>query len=360
MDSLMDWEQFSAEAIGKSLADSDYQKLALPVEFRHLLENRPIGSDAVHMAAHPSYLSARSIKDSGAFLLTFPLNILPDIDHFLVTANNKLSTAGLLVGWADTYETHRDRHLVRNADSGRLTFAWECLWHRFFPKIPLIGQSHRLMFEPGKKLMSKVEMMGRLVAAGFELVEEKILDGRQVFIAKKKTSAESFHSGTYYPLVKLKRIGLGGREFNVYKLRTMYPYAEFLQEMVYEKNRLAAGGKFSEDFRVSTLGKLLRKVWLDEVPMIWNLLRGDIKLVGVRPLSRHYFNLYSEDIKAKRTQFRPGLLPPFYADLPKTLEEIVASEMKYLQAYEKSPYKTDMRYFFKILGNIIWRGARSA
>jgi lipopolysaccharide/colanic/teichoic acid biosynthesis glycosyltransferase len=104
---------------------------------------------------------------------------------------------------------------------------------------------------------------------------------------------------------------------------------------------------------------LLRKVWLDEVPMIWNLLRGDIKLVGVRPLSRQYFNLYHAELKEKRIQFKPGLIPPYYADMPSTLEEIMESEMRYLSAYTHSPIATDFRYFFKILKNIVFKGARS-
>jgi len=47
-------------------------------------------------------------------------------------------------------------------------------------------------------------------------------------------------------------------------------------------------------------------------------------------------------------------------DMPKTMEEIVASEMKYLKQYEKAPFKTDIKYFFKAFNNIIFKKARSA
>jgi hypothetical protein len=57
--------------------------------------------------------------------------------------------------------------------------------------------------------------------------------------------------------------------------------------------------------------------------------------------------------------FKPGLIPPYYADLPKEIDEIMASEMKYLQAYSRSPFFTDFKYFFKIWFNIIFRRARS-
>ena len=84
-----------------------------------------------------------------------------------------------------------------------------------------------------------------------------------------------------------------------------------------------------------------------------------MKLVGVRPLSDHYFNLYSKELQDLRIKTKPGLIPPFYVDMPISLEEIIASEIKYLKAYEKSPYKTDFIYFFKSLFNILIKRKRS-
>ncbi len=94
--------------------------------------------------------------------------------------------------------------------------------------------------------------------------------------------------------------------------------------------------------------------------MILNFCRGEMKLVGIRPLSQQYFSLYSKELQEKRTKAKPGLLPPFYADMPKTLDDIQASEMKYLIACEeKGTFRTDVTYLFKILGNIIFKKARS-
>jgi lipopolysaccharide/colanic/teichoic acid biosynthesis glycosyltransferase len=164
---------------------------------------------------------------------------------------------------------------------------------------------------------------------------------------------------TYSPVIKLKRIGKGGKIIAVYKMRTMHPYSEFLQDFIYKNNKLSEGGKFKDDFRISGWGHLMRKLWIDELPMIINLLKGDLKIVGVRPLSLHYFNLYPQEIQKKRTKYRPGLLPPFYADMPKTLDEIVVSESKYLDQYEKAHFITDFKYFWKVLWNIIVKRARS-
>ena len=95
------------------------------------------------------------------------------------------------------------------------------------------------------------------------------------------------------------------------------------------------------------------------MPMVINLIKRDIKVVGIRPISRHYLSLYPEDIQLRRRNYRPGLLPPFYADLPETLEEIVASEEKYMNAYDKGGIFTDVQYFFKIIYNILIKRARS-
>ena len=76
------------------------------------------------------------------------------------------------------------------------------------------------------------------------------------------------------------------------------------------------------------------------------MFEGNMKLVGVRPLSKQYFDLYDDKIKQK-IKAQAGTVPPYYADMPSNLEEIQESELKYLEAYEKSPFKTDTRYFFK-------------
>jgi lipopolysaccharide/colanic/teichoic acid biosynthesis glycosyltransferase len=139
----------------------------------------------------------------------------------------------------------------------------------------------------------------------------------------------------------------------------MHPYSEYLQSYINSKYGLQSGGKFNNDPRVTTIGKIFRKFWLDELPMIVNLLRGELKLVGVRPLSRHYFSLYPESVQSDRIKTKPGLLPPFYADLPETFEEIIESERRYLKSYQTYGRLTDVKYFGVIFYNIVFRRARS-
>ncbi len=93
--------------------------------------------------------------------------------------------------------------------------------------------------------------------------------------------------------------------------------------------------------------------------MVYEWIRGNLKLFGVRPLSAHYFSLYDQKLQALRKKVKPGIVPPFYADLPETLEEICDSERCYIEAYLKNPFKTQWIYFWKAFNNIVFKGARS-
>ena len=94
--------------------------------------------------------------------------------------------------------------------------------------------------------------------------------------------------------------------------------------------------------------------------MLINWAKGELKFVGVRPISNHYLSLYSKEHQERRKNFKPGLLPPFYADMPKTIKEIELSEKRYLDSYEKNPIKTDIKYFIKAVDNIFIKKKRSA
>ena len=196
--------------------------------------------------------------------------------------------------------------------------------------------------------MHWVELMGRLVYCGFEIVEADDVVVR-VEKVREVTDVERIER-KYGWIVKLRRVGKDGRRFNIYKLRTMYPYAEYLQKWMYEQYNLDEKGKIANDFRITPMGRWLRRCWIDELPNVWNFVRGEMKLVGVRPLSEHYYSLYREDVQRARVKYKPGLLPPYYADKPSTLEEIQESEMRYLEACDRDGVRrTDWQYFWKIV-----------
>jgi lipopolysaccharide/colanic/teichoic acid biosynthesis glycosyltransferase len=139
----------------------------------------------------------------------------------------------------------------------------------------------------------------------------------------------------------------------------MHPYSEYLQQYIYDSFQLEEGGKFKNDFRRTAWGTVFRKLWIDELPQLINFFQGEVALFGVRALSEHYFSLYPPDMQDLRTKVKPGLVPPFYADMPTTFEEIIESERRYVEKRLKKGFIVDVEYFCKAWYNIIFKHARS-
>jgi len=290
------------------------------------------------------------------------INNLQRINKFFETVNTKLPAGGFFIGCGETYWLRKKRILARFPPViNYMVYTVDFMLHRVFPKLSLTNKLYFLITGGKNRVISRTEILGRLYSCGFEILEEKTI-GNLLYWKTCKVRAPFFDTDpTYGIFIHLRRIGRQGKEFNVYKLRTMHAYAEYVQCYVYDNYQLGEGGKFRNDFRVTTMGRLLRKFWLDEIPMLLNVLKGDMKFVGVRPLSRHYFSLYSEELQQKRLKYKPGLIPPFYAQYPTpmTLEDVQKNEMEYLTAYEKHHFTTDLKYFFRAMHNILWHRARS-
>src|SRR5436309_3581984 len=81
------------------------------------------------------------------------------------------------------------------------------------------------------------------------------------------------------------RVGRHGKRFYMLKFRTMVPDAEELKDSLRHRNEAKDGlFKIAEDPRVTRVGRLLRRSALDELPQLWNIVRGEMSLVGPRPL----------------------------------------------------------------------------
>lgn len=288
------------------------------------------------------------------------VNDIQYINKFFEAVNRKLPQDGIFIGALETKFLRKQRILHKYPPViNWIMYTLDFLIKRVFPKFILTKKIYFILTRGENRVITRAEILGRLYSCGFEVVEESFIGNLFYFVVKKIKDPAYDMNPTYGPFVKLHRVGKGGRLIKVYKLRTMHPYSEYLQDYIYQKNKLDEGGKFKDDFRISTAGKIFRTFWLDELPMILNLVKGDLKVVGVRPISKQYFDLYTEELKEKRIKYKPGLVPPYYADMPKTLEEIQESEMRYLESYEKKPIRTDIRYFFKAFHNIIFKKARS-
>jgi lipopolysaccharide/colanic/teichoic acid biosynthesis glycosyltransferase len=288
------------------------------------------------------------------------INDILRINKFFEAVNSKLPIGGIYINYVETYSLRKKRILKKFPPGINWgVYSIDFVFKRIMPKLWSTKKVYFILTKGRNRVMSKAETFGRLYSCGFEIIEEKMINDVLYFVARKVAEPVFDTNPTYGPLIKLRRFGKGGKKIGVYKMRTMHPYSEYLQEYIYEKNRLQDGGKFADDFRITSVGSFMRKFWLDELPMFLNVFKGEMKIVGVRPLSTHYFNLYTDELKEKRLKYKPGLIPPFYVDMPVTLEEIMDSELKYLAAYEKHPFRTDISYFFKALYNIFIKKARS-
>jgi exopolysaccharide biosynthesis polyprenyl glycosylphosphotransferase len=105
-----------------------------------------------------------------------------------------------------------------------------------------------------------------------------------------------------------KRVGLNKREFTMFKFRTMIANAESVQEKLGHLNEMSGPVfKIKNDPRITPLGRALRKTSIDELPQLFNVLKGDMSLVGPRAMSVRDYRLFSEDWQRRRFSVRPGI-----------------------------------------------------
>ena len=250
-------------------------------------------------------------------------------------------------------------------------FILHYIWYRAIPKIPKLD---RLYFSPmfswidtlhfslvkrRNRVLSKAEVWGRLAFYGMRVIAESKGDGELYTIAQRDSFPVQNKIPSYYPIVALEKVGLNGEIIRMHKIRTMFPFSEFLQKRIFEDHGLTSTGKFRDDFRLTDYGKFLRKYWLDELPQIFDWLRGDVKLVGMRATSPHFLSLYPKELYDLYIQIKPGLVPPIFDESTNGFDQIVQVELKYLQCYWDKPFKTDVRYLIQTFTDIVIRGIRS-
>lgn len=289
------------------------------------------------------------------------LNDMRRLNEYLIACHSKIMPEGMLVGGFVPLE--RTRYKLRSKMPKFIflsVYPIHFMFYRVFPKLPKIRHLYFVLTNGMNRVISKAEVFGRLNYSGYKITAENMIGNTLYFIAQKINTVSTEEFPSYSPIVKLKRVGLDGKIITIHKFRTMHPYSEFIQKDIFENHSLNPYGKFKYDFRITSWGRLLRKLWIDELPQLYNWIRGDVTLVGVRALSEHYFSLYPKDLQELRTQLKPGLVPPYYADMPKNFDEIIESERKYLDKKKAKPFSTDFIYFFEALMNIVFRGARSS
>lgn len=116
-----------------------------------------------------------------------------------------------------------------------------------------------------------------------------------------------------FPFYLQKRIGKGGKVFRMLKIQTMVPDADAVLETYLSKNPAARAEwdekqKLENDPRITRVGKFLRKTSLDEMPQLWNVLKGDMSIVGPRPMMVNQKSRYPGQAYYV---LRPGITGPW-------------------------------------------------
>ena len=150
-------------------------------------------------------------------------------------------------------------------------------------------------------------------------------------------------------LFRQVRVGQGGRLFTMYKFRTMVVDAE---DLLADLQHLNAGGKYMikipDDPRVTRVGRALRRLGLDEFPQLWNVLRGEMSMVGPRPQVPKEVAEYTEADR-RRLSVRPGMtgLWQVTARNDPSFERLVALDLTYIDHWSLG---LDLRILLRTFG----------
>jgi lipopolysaccharide/colanic/teichoic acid biosynthesis glycosyltransferase len=147
-----------------------------------------------------------------------------------------------------------------------------------------------------------------------------------------------------------QRVGKDGRLFDLYKFRSMRTGSD-------KKGLITVGG---HDSRITRMGYFIRKYKIDELPQLWNVLKGDMSLVGPRPEVKKYVDLYTEE-QRRVLSVRPGIADYAsieYVDENEILGNADAPDRVYVEEIMPAKIKLNMRYienrslneYFKIIG----------
>ncbi len=143
------------------------------------------------------------------------------------------------------------------------------------------------------------------------------------------------------PIYSQSRVGKNGKRFKFYKFRSMIPNADEMLDELMDKNEMDGPAfKIKDDPRITRVGKFIRSSSIDELPQFWNVLKGDMSIVGPRPPLPREVEEYTE-VQMQRLLVTPGItgywqIQPKRNDL--SFERWLELDLKYI---EERSLKTD-------------------
>ena len=172
------------------------------------------------------------------------MNDVRYINKTLEEINCKIQKNDFFIG---VFETFTSRRLRKKAYQipiiNKLFLLYEFLFLRVIPKLKFFKKVYFLLSKGQGRLLSKAEMLGRLVSCGFEIIDSRKINGLNYFIVKKIKEPLFDLKPSYGPIFGMNRIGKNGKIIRVFKFRTMHPYSEYLHDYILKLNGYAQTGK---------------------------------------------------------------------------------------------------------------------
>ena len=301
-----------------------------------------------------SYVEGVNFDNILAIINLHRINNTQRPNKLLRSVNTLLPLGGVYIGTVESYGDRKNSFFEKYGKArGEVVWLLDYVINRILPRLNFVDKIYYWFTDGRLHCISHPEILGRLVYCGFSIVDTRSIEGVTYFVARKSGSPVKSATSSYYPIVKLPRIGKDGRLMHVYKIRTMHPYSEYIQEYMINKYGYDDTGKPANDYRITRLGKIFRNLWIDELPQLIQVLKGEMKMVGVRPLSQVRINDFPEDLKAERFKLKPGCIAPYVSLNMPGFHESIEAERIYINDYKQHPFRTDVRYFLMGVRNIL-------
>lgn len=155
------------------------------------------------------------------------------------------------------------------------------------------------------------------------------------------------------PIFSQERVGRNGKTFRFYKFRSMIPNADKQLDQLLEQNEMDGPVfKIKDDPRITKFGKFIRRTSIDELPQLWNILKGDMSIVGPRPATPREVEMY-DAYEKQRLYVTPGLtcywqIQPHRNGI--SFEKWLELDIQYI---EDRSFLTDWKIIFKTFGAVL-------
>jgi lipopolysaccharide/colanic/teichoic acid biosynthesis glycosyltransferase len=312
-------------------------------------------SDITYEISSSNSWQIRTIIDLGI------INYKHDLSTYFNLVNSTLPDSGVYIGCIESTTERKKRFLNKYP-----VFVVNVLWffdfiiNRVFSKISLTKSLYSFISKNKYYVISKAEVLGRLSHAGFEIIGHEEANGLLYFSVIKTSEPKHEQRVDRGILLKMNRISKNGKIIGVYKIRTMHPYSQYIQEYVVRMNGYNDVGKPNYDFRITNWSKLLRKLHVDELPQLLNVLKGELNIIGVRPLTKFGFESLPLDLQQKRIKYKPGCIPPNVSLGLKGFEGVIRAERIYLRSRERYGIWINFKYFWMAIYNMVVKRNMSA